>query len=532
MPRILHIGNIANNAFINAKLLRDCGVESDVLCNDYYHMMGCPEWEDADFKIEDIGNQFMPNWRTAYRNGYNRPEWFVQGPLRLALPYMIARAQKQGMKQSLWQWVLSLHYRIRVLGSQYSTILLAQRCVEEVLLRWHVLLTQIALNLLVCLSVLWLSKQGWINISTVLLAIFISLAQMPFVIVAGALTRKFSLSSQSPGASHALIDWFHDRFPERQDSLSMSDIGFYSEHCKSLSQLFEHYDAVIGYATSGIYPLLATKRPYYAFEHGTLRSLPFEQSMEGRLTALTYAQANHVFVTNSDCISNAEKLNPGRVTFINHPYDVNHGEGRDGGEELREELTQELSANMLAFFPTRHDWVKGTGYADKANDIFFRAVKDLKQMGVRIGVICAEWGANVQQSKSLIDELDIADQIKWVGPMGTVRFEMTVLACDILVDQFLLGSFGGVLFKAMGVGCCACTYLDMDKIEEKYGEAIPCLNCRTQEDIKCALFQVYNEPQMVERIRAEARAWMLRYHHHESILQKQLAVFSCDLPVT
>ena len=48
-PRVLHIGNIANNAYNNSKLLIEAGVDNDVLCYDYYHTMGCPEWEDADF---------------------------------------------------------------------------------------------------------------------------------------------------------------------------------------------------------------------------------------------------------------------------------------------------------------------------------------------------------------------------------------------------------------------------------------------------------------------------------------------------
>ena len=45
--RVLHIGNVANNAYNNAKLLNRAGLDCDVICYDYYHMMSCPEWEDA-----------------------------------------------------------------------------------------------------------------------------------------------------------------------------------------------------------------------------------------------------------------------------------------------------------------------------------------------------------------------------------------------------------------------------------------------------------------------------------------------------
>ncbi len=38
--RVLHIGNIANNAYINAKMMNEVGFDCDVLCNDYYHGYG------------------------------------------------------------------------------------------------------------------------------------------------------------------------------------------------------------------------------------------------------------------------------------------------------------------------------------------------------------------------------------------------------------------------------------------------------------------------------------------------------------
>ena len=41
--RVLHIGNVANNAYLNAKLLASAGVESDVLSYAHYHIMGSPE---------------------------------------------------------------------------------------------------------------------------------------------------------------------------------------------------------------------------------------------------------------------------------------------------------------------------------------------------------------------------------------------------------------------------------------------------------------------------------------------------------
>ena len=83
-PSILHIGNIANNAYNNSKLMRQAGFDSDVICYDYFHIMGCPEWEEADFDGRNL-DHFHPEWEKVNLGSYRRPSWFIQGPLEAAL---------------------------------------------------------------------------------------------------------------------------------------------------------------------------------------------------------------------------------------------------------------------------------------------------------------------------------------------------------------------------------------------------------------------------------------------------------------
>ena len=84
--RVLHIGNIANNAYRNAVIQRRIGIEADVVCYDYYHIMGCPEWECAE--ISGDYDAFMPDWWRMNVSGGERPSWFVQGSLALCLDYL------------------------------------------------------------------------------------------------------------------------------------------------------------------------------------------------------------------------------------------------------------------------------------------------------------------------------------------------------------------------------------------------------------------------------------------------------------
>lgn len=99
--RVLHIGNIANNAYNNARIQRQYGIEADVLSYDYYHVMSTPEWEDAQF--EGAVEADNPNWWGTSIKGWKRPDWFVQGPAATCLQYL--RAKRLGhvrLQRMLW----------------------------------------------------------------------------------------------------------------------------------------------------------------------------------------------------------------------------------------------------------------------------------------------------------------------------------------------------------------------------------------------------------------------------------------------
>jgi hypothetical protein len=91
-PRILHIGNVANNAYLNAKYLNRAGYDCDVLCNDYYHIMACPEWEELEVGGE-LDDPNHPEWFNLVKSSYSRPKWFAQGSLQTAVKYLTAKRE-------------------------------------------------------------------------------------------------------------------------------------------------------------------------------------------------------------------------------------------------------------------------------------------------------------------------------------------------------------------------------------------------------------------------------------------------------
>jgi glycosyltransferase involved in cell wall biosynthesis len=502
-PVILLIGNIANNGYNNAKLLSEAGFDCDVICYDYYHMMGCPEWEDADLSGR-LNDDFRPNWTSMDLGGFERPEWFAQGPLKTCIDYLCARRDNAPTKSEHWRRLL-IHSRC-----------ISPRNIKDLLTLLEPLMRQ--------------AYGSLINSLPRLLVRALSL----LVRQAKKLFRRHSLTVVLDPAfqnrADALITEFVRRFPERSDKLQMDDVYPYCQMFQEWCRLFNHYDIIIGFATDPFLPMLSG-RSYFAIEHGTLRTIPFDKNGQGRRTALAYNQAQHCFVTNFDCVDAANKLAPGRNTLINHPYNEEHGLSVVGVEALRARLLLELDCDFLLFHPTRQDWVHGTGYADKLNEVFLLAFGALRQSGLRVGLVICSWGSNVAQSRKLLADLGCSANIRWTSPMAITSFERMCKACDVVVDQFKLGAFGGVVFKAMAVGAPIVTYLNEALIARQYCEIPPVINCKTTADIEVAIAEFMKDPVKLDHIRQQSREWISRHHGNRETINKQVDQFRHHLPI-
>lgn len=543
-PSILHVGNIANNAYNNAKLLNDAGFDCDVICYDYYHIMGCPEWEDADFE-GDIKDQFYPAWENVDLRGFKRTEWFVQGPCLLCIAYLQARRKGRTLKAKYLWWKLRLAAKIYCAIKRHGNNSLYFKLIsfkKQLIDRHKSRRTNIIkiwkeswsqgnctqdasegnniqprkkLNLKEFFQYTWLIASYAALLGPLLILFLMKKGYRKILPIRQ--DNKFSETL------NLLLKEFQEAFPDRPDKLEEIDIEPLRYRSTSWRKLFDCYDIIQAYSTDPILPLVAGKRPYTAFEHGTLRDIPFMNDACGRRTALSYHLADWTFVTNSDCIENAKKLAGDKVTFINHPYDEDHANiDVEKINKFREDLEKELNADFLFFFPTRQDWVPGTGFADKGNDIFFTAFAALRKAGYKVGMVCCEWGKNIAESKGFLAEKSVSQNVRWVLPLGTVAFEKYVFACDIVADQFKLGAFGGILFKSMSVGAAVCSYLNEPEIEKQYGEMLPIINCRTSAEIEEKIKLLIEGRDKIQEYRDESRKWIKRHYASAETVANQI----------
>lgn len=508
--RVLHIGNIANNAYNNAKLLNEVGLDCDVICYDYYHIMGCPEWEDANCDTEKIDHQ-KPAWYSVDLGGFSRPTWFAQGPLVKCLDYLIAkRGGDSDAAMRLWEdlCISSGVLPPRIESSQQQLIHFAHR-----------LKTAVAIRAARIVGVMQRIKYR-------------------VVLLKEKVARSRRLTSGRNGQSDLIrqtayspidqriseiISAFKRHFPNRDDVLSHADLLGYIVYLDKWTELFKHYDIVIGYSTDSIYSLLANKRPYVAYEHGTIRDIPSEKTTLGRIASIAYAEADVVLLTNADSLPQARRLHAQSIVKGLHGFDPrNIAKRLESIHSGNVPLPINFDKSIKVFLaPARQHWKEGFPTWRKGNDRIIRAVASLaSQYAGRFKVVFIEWGAEVSLSKQLIDQLGIADFFHWIPPLPKNELLALYSNVDCVIDQFILPCIGSVTLEAIALGCPVITALDDKAMEEFYGASIPLLNCHQPDEIAVAMSDVINASSHVRLAGAQSKDWFHTYHTGSVLIQK------------
>ena len=423
--RVLHVGNIANNAYSNVKFLRRKGVSAEVLCYDDTFSMDQPEWEDAEPHVR--GGECSPTREIGEQGSFRRPAWFIQGEL-LSSP--------TGRKQ-------------------------------------------------------WFCGQVRLG----------RLAQDPFVLV-GALQR-----------------YWHDGFAGNGPRPKLTDFIWASPLRRRFEEWSAEYDLIQAYGLEPIYAwLFGRGRPYVAFEHGTMREIPFEDSRRGRLLAVAYQRANRVLITNPDVLSAAQRLGLKGFQFIPHPVDET--KYRPEGTTLRQELENRYQTDCILFAPSRQNW------ALKGNDQVIRAfARLLKATKRRPILILGDWGQEMNDSRELIKDLGITESVVWMPPLPKMRLIEYYNAADMVLDQFTLGVFGSITPEAMACAKPVMLHFDRALHEWCYAEMPPVVSARTEGQIYEAMLRLIDDDGLRSSIGQSSREWVVKHHGWELVADRQISLY-------
>lgn len=535
-PRILHIGNVANNAYQNSRLLNALGADCDVICRDYYHTMSCPEWEDADFS-GPTPDESRPDWTKIDLNGFKRPEWFAQGPELFCLDYLIARRTKSALERKYWLFLAVSNKTAKpgVLG-------LAARLERRLKLTLDIASRRIRMFLEPRdILIGWLrerfsaSGRDSLNrgvpaylIEAAATALWLALLPLrPFRKINAV--ERARLNDRIIGLSNE----FRHLFPERADSFSRGDVQHLSLDHKlhKWIALLKHYDLVHAYATEGIIPLLAGK-PYVAFEHGTLREIPFEQTPRGRCCALSYRLASHVLITNADNRGAAEKLGIRQYQFVPHVANESFVPEDQSRHALFLKLHEDMKSPFVAFHPPRHHWCREKRLeGDKGNDLFLEGfAKFVRRCEPRATAILVKWGTTIERSIVLIEKLGIGANIRWIPLQPHPAMTRLICSSDLIADQFIVPAFGNMMPKALFCGCPSLVFLDEEKHSWCFESQPPIVNARNADEVYAGLRKIYEDKNFVLDLTAKGREWYGKFHSNRRITEILQTAYESVLP--
>ena len=131
----------------------------------------------------------------------------------------------------------------------------------------------------------------------------------------------------------------------------------------------------------------------------------------------------------------------------------------------------------------------------------------------------------MEESKNLISELRLDRYVEWVPTLPIIPFERMCKAVDIVVDQFKLGAFGGVVFKAMAVGAPILSYLNEDLLRAQYSVLPPVINCSTVDDIFDQMQWLIRNPNALREIGRQSKQWITDHHAKGDTLDLQISQF-------
>lgn len=584
--RVLHIGNVANNAYNNACIQRRYGIEADVICYNYYHIMACPEWEDGAFqKSEGLSavDHLAPDWWKTSLEGWRRPRWFVQGPTELCLAYLRARNSRKPLKSYL-SWlelelaaveaarakhlvdivIENLPRRLRFYKWLKETANSENRTVSVAFYR-HWLGTSVADGILgrraadgrtgsasifdrvSARAWLMLWRRRWRAtsedrraIETVRTSIEgAGTARVPFL--PNALRRRLLryILAIAPASETGLIarapvndrdetiqrmygTFRHESLALDEQSLNYRD-AYMDIHVRSFADNLRHYDIIQGYAIDGVIPLMNGVKNFCCYEHGTLREIPFENNLTGLMCRFSFTRSPVSFVTNSDVLPSIERLGLKKHKVCYLPHAFDD-----------RKLRSFLAANpapapgrpVVFFSPTRHHWKSGNTSWQKGNDTFIRAAAKVAEGTRDFRLVLVEWGQEVDDSRRLIDKLGLSQLVQWVPPMSKRDLWRAYCHSHAVVDQFVVPALGGVGFESMVLGRRLITAIDVAQTSEFFGEPPPCLHANTVDACAARMREVIQDPDDTRGMGARAQQWMGEYHSAERIVALQAGAYN------
>lgn len=549
--RVLHIGNIANNAYVNAKIMRRRNIEADVMSPDAYFVHTCPEWEEVDINEKTVLDTNFPDWSKVDLKGFRRPEWFFQGPRETCVDYF--------MLKNKYKFLFKINFIAKLIISLFNISKYLNKILKSTSFGKFIYFVNIILRCFILLftNPILLFKKIFFKKKPILEILLLSKSNT----VKTECDQSEELDNTECDQSEQL-DNYVKVFSKRkiwqyilqyiQMIQCFAEKGYFKKPLskpntlekeyteaeqfdnyvkafskrKSWQYILQYYDIIQCYAEEGYWLYLSNHNNYVSYEHGTIREIPFKKTPQGKRCKLTYINAKTVFVTNIDCLKSAEILNINKSLVYPMPHAVDSSRYKDLRNKSRRKDYQTNSPIFIA--PARHHWKNDDGDLSwvKGNDIIVKAAALSKSKNIKYKIKFVEWGKEVDLTKNLIEELNVEEYFEWVNLMPRKKLLEEYIASTGVIDQFRMQAIGSTSVDALALGVPLLTNIDTKSFKNFFGSVSPILNVNDPNSLhKKICFVIKNRKEMIE-LKAKSIKWFDKYHSSDKILEIHAEAFS------
>lgn len=282
-------------------------------------------------------------------------------------------------------------------------------------------------------------------------------------------------------------------------------------------RLVEEYDVIEAHIPFPMYCHF-TRRPYMVYDAGWIRYFPYQHDIRSKLVKRGYRLAKQILVTNPDTLKIFDSLDyikKDRVSFM--PFAIDSAKYRPLDlPEFRTRFVTE--GELLLVSPSRQIW------HEKGNDKMFAAFAQVLKKNGKVKLLVAEWGPDVARSKDLVEQLGIQKNIIWFKPVSKPVLIAMYSAADMVLDQFVLGSWGTATPEAMACGKPVLMYFDPVYIDRCFGEMPPIPNSRTEQEIAKNISMLIENSSLREEIGRKSREWIMKTHSFDKVARLHMDI--------
>jgi glycosyltransferase involved in cell wall biosynthesis len=220
----------------------------------------------------------------------------------------------------------------------------------------------------------------------------------------------------------------------------------------------------------------------------------------------------------------ARELGLHELRWMNHVLDLDVFQPLPAEERAAERarLLSRHTGDHLVYVGSRCVWRHPELTDYKGTDLILRTLAGIRsRLPGRLRVLMAEKGWDLDETRSLVASLGLADAVSWVPPVPRPALARRYAAADVVLDQFGVGILALVAVEAMACGSAVFTKLPQFPDAPFYAEP-PSFAHADAGNLAERLVQVLSREDERQRLATTAADWARR-NCHWSVGMGQLA---------